>query len=126
MTADASNPDVTVTCSFLDLDNGYEDFALVPLGQSVATSPRKYDSGTRLLVTATLTKNDNTFLSLKKEVTLTATQLIPFQLRAASGGSGDSAGVGQLNGNQSGDSGGGESATFFRHLRGKHLRSSKK
>ena len=108
--ADATNPDLTVICSFLDLDNGYEDFALLTLGQNVATSPRLYNSGTRLLVTATLTKNDNTKLSMKQTVTLTGTQVIPFKLVTAAGGNVEGEGVFQNDENP-------DDATFRRRRR---------
>ena len=108
--ADATNPDLNVICSFLDLDNGSEDFALLPLGQNVATSPRFYNSGTRLMVTATLTKNDNTKLSMKQTVTLTGTQVIPFKLVTKEGGNVGGGGAFQNDENA-------EEATFRRRRR---------
>ena len=53
--SNTADPDQTVLCQFLDVSNSYEDFALVTLGQRLATSPRSYSCGDQVVVVATRT-----------------------------------------------------------------------
>ena len=65
---DADDPDQTVTCTFLDMTNSLEDYALVTLGQRIATSPRLYAAGTQILVVASRTSGNGNELEVERKI----------------------------------------------------------
>ena len=69
-------PDQTVLCQFLDITNNYEDFAMVTLGQTFATSPRTYSKGTEVVVEASRTSGTNKNAQvLRKSVTVSTSDV---------------------------------------------------
>ena len=62
---DEDDPDQTITCTFLDLDNSSEDYAIVKLGQRLGLSPRLYKSGSQILVVASRTSGNGNELEVE-------------------------------------------------------------
>ena len=100
-------PDQTVLCQFLDITNNYEDYAIVTLGQTFATSPRLYAKGSEVVVVASRTSGTSKNAQVLRQVVTVGTSdvtanlnLITTEFSADMPG-----GAGIKSGNQGADSG---------------------